>query len=1130
MPTRDNTRVIVPIHFYYIKKYMKKISVLCIILIATILGTHLRTAQADMTIISDQSIGNVTHVDNQTTGSYTVGFTINSGSLGATNFKYAIKLIPIHDDIPDYTTIGDEKVYDETLTIAPHQSIERSVMYTPPTLKGTYRMIVETKNENGLPLSSAFVTDITLTPAQQSGIYIDPASCSLSIGNDPKTYNLTQGVDVLPSESLYLSCTVSNTSVSGPTTASADFVTNNRTTFGAISNQATPAQQQFQLIAGQSKMVRIEIPKPANPQAYDTTVTLSTHDLISSNPIIVHWVLQGKSATIQNISFDKQAYSPNDTVGVSFAWTTSAGAFADARNQAPEAHTYTATVQMCGATQTLTLDTHINTVHVSVPLPTDCQNPSVSINILGDGVNLATMTTTVPVAPLIVNTHDSFDIIGFFIAYSGIWIVLALILLLIIVFWYMKSHKLSFFILIATTGLMYGIHDAHAQINTYYQISTLDKNTAYYCTNKNPFLRNGIQNAFNNTSTFSGGDSVPILTQPIQGTSATYSCVTVSTPSNSVIQSLPTTLTSQDIQTDGTVLFSYTSNRKNITATGTPVTFSEIAQMNIVSNTQTAIQAFENSSANPPATGIVSGTQLTNDPNTTAHLIIPTQNILSGTSFAFNAYTFIGRMFLYNGTTLVAQSPWTQLPISIKPPYGGITLLSGGTGTLGIVDPANGNTYAFQFSMTNSSYNPSTQFYPGQTIYLKNILSLVVLTCTNGAGGYISTSYQVHPQTTPLDQNGTWTSVSNNGKDYVPTVNTASAPLAPGDYYMDIKITQPLNLEHQYYEPAYQYGIVRIPFTIHSYPQSLTVTPEPCTGSTSTTPVSADLAWNNDIMNVEPFISAVHNGYTLTYAVKRIKTGDSSGTITIATSSTPTYSTSSRSYSFTDTNLSPATAYQYWVTWTASKSGNTSYTANDPSIGNVYTVTNQCGTTVSASCHISSSSAGSQAPNTPTTISWDSYGYDTCTINNVSVTPTTLGSMTVQPVNTSQYVLQCTSNNHANNLCAANTQVNISAVTSTTTNTATGTIVLNNVVPLVCSAYTQDGRAVTIAGQNQRLTWKIKGGISALSWTLDGVATTTPQPSVSYTTSGIKYASASVPGGGTCNTSVIINQAGVKEL
>jgi hypothetical protein len=194
---------------------------------------------------------------------------------------------------------------------------------------------------------------------------------------------------------------------------------------------------------------------------------------------------------------------------------------------------------------------------------------------------------------------------------------------------------------------------------------------------------------------------------------------------------------------------------------------------------------------------------------------------------------------------------------------------------------------------------------------LKNILSLVVLTCTNGAGGaYLATSYQVHSQTTPLNQNGTWTSISNNGREYVPTVNTASTPLAPGDYFMDIKITQPINLEHQYYEPAYQYGIVRIPFTVHSYPQSLTVTPEPCTGSTSTTPVSVDLAWKNGIMNVEPFISYARNGYTISYAVKRTKTTDSAGTVTIATSSTPTYSTSSQAYSFTDTNLSPATAYQ----------------------------------------------------------------------------------------------------------------------------------------------------------------------------------------------------------------------------
>jgi hypothetical protein len=1092
-------------------------------------------ANADLSIISSQIIHDVTVAPGHDNGSYAIGFSINAGPGPSTSFKYGIELVPVDNGAPDYSMIADEKIYDETVTATAGQTINRNIDYTPPTsLSGTYRMIVETKNESGLPLASAFAEDITLNSQQSVGISIDPASCFLSVENSPTHYNLTQGVDILSSEALHLSCAVTNLSKTSPIDATAVFNTNQRNSFGGVATVNSLKVQSVHLYAGQSETVVIDIPKPANPQAYDTTVVLSTSNLISSNPIIAHWVLHGDSATVQYVSLDKQSYDRGDTVTATFNWTGSASSFSGSRLGTSSTITsYVATANICDASQTINLDPSSDSAKVSLAIPASCAKPVLTIGISANDNEPTTLATPIPMnvtlAPIPENNNNIlYEICAVIVA--GI-----IAMLLGIVAIKLKKHKvIAMLLAIVSVTAVGAVHPAQAATSTTYTLisNTTDPSNSYFCSASGQFLPTGLNNVLGGTL-FNVGDTIPIYQQPILN-SKSYSCVTV--PNSSLQGQSVKSLTLSGQIADGNISLYFSSKGVSKPVEGTSTVLTEYGQFDIVSNTSAGITSFESQSdQNLKLKGISAAQYLPLQGSTPAPVAtVPNVGFNKGVVFTFNAYTFIGRTLLYNGSTLVAKSAWSQGNFWINPPAGGITLLPGGTATLGLTDPVNGNAYAFQLSMTNASYNPSVEFYPGETIYLKNILTMVLQYCTNGANSNLLASYQMHLQSVPMDASGSWTSLSNNGKDYLPTVNGPSAPLQPGSYFMDIKITQNINLEHQY-AGTYQYGIVRIPFTVDYYPTSLNTGSAPCTDNSPTSPATVDLTWNNSITKISPFSDYIKAGYNVGYKIMRLKYGDTHATIATSSPSRDRLfsSANSESYAFSDTGLTQGTTYQYWTEWNLSKSGSSSFSLKDTDT--TYSVTNSCQNPTS--CNITSSESNAGTPTATNQVSWTSQGFDSCTINGEAVTPTEAGSMTVNPVNQTNYVLQCSS--VSSPTCVQNVLVspamnNVNTPINPDANPGAPANPVNingETNPVLCGAYDQNGKAISVAHMYQPVTWKVTGATAPDSWRLDGVATTTSQPQIIYTTSGVKYATANIAGGASsCNTSVTIDKVSMKEI
>ena len=164
------------------------------------------------------------------------------------------------------------------------------------------------------------------------GIEIIPETCKLSIPGEEKSYrrySLLEGVDIGSTESIQLNCSALNSDSKAITTTPA-FETHFRTLYGEIVPHTNVENAPISFEAGERKDISILLIKATKPQAYDVKVSLK-YDNNNSNAITVHYVIQGVSATIQNLSIDKDFYEKGETAKMFFSWSPSADSFPNTR-------------------------------------------------------------------------------------------------------------------------------------------------------------------------------------------------------------------------------------------------------------------------------------------------------------------------------------------------------------------------------------------------------------------------------------------------------------------------------------------------------------------------------------------------------------------------------------------------------------------------------------------------------------------------------------------------------------------------------------------------------------------------------------------------------------------------------
>lgn len=353
----------------------------------------------------------------QKDGTFTISFRLSNRQGAQPDVRYAAELL-------DATgTVVDEDVYPDVLNLAAGASLPLTMAYTPPSyLSGTYQLVVLSADGSGLPLARASLGTVTLSGGG-SFVEIIPSTCYLQIagGASRQEYSLDQGVDIAASETLQISCAVKNNSGSD-LSLQPSFETFYRTAFGNQVAAAGVSQTPIAIAADAQKTVTLALPKAATPQAYDVEVSFTDASGIPSNSVIAHYVLDGASATIQNLTLDATSYRAGQTADATLYWTGPANNFPDARVaptslQGAQAtiHIVDASGNTCGAEVSAPLDAMAPQQVIQFPMSAACVSPAVTVTLTdASGTVLATSTfnfTAPPSAPG-VPVSDIWIVIG----------------------------------------------------------------------------------------------------------------------------------------------------------------------------------------------------------------------------------------------------------------------------------------------------------------------------------------------------------------------------------------------------------------------------------------------------------------------------------------------------------------------------------------------------------------------------------------------------------------------------------------------------------------------------------------------------------------------------------------------
>ena len=338
----------------------------------------------------------------------TVSFKVTNGGANVqTDIKYAVEayLLTAQDQ---NGTLADRHVYDEVLALKPGESLTRTVSYAvPPSLDGVYRLRVGSRTSSGLPLGGMTVGNLRFSG---SGISINPSSCYLSVGSDEERHPLTAGVDIAYEEPLFLNCFVENAGNEFSVTPS--FVTHERTSFGPV--VATSEGGEVIIPAGKT-LVSIPLPVQEKPQAYDIVTTLFASGVAQTAGVVSHYVVQGLSASIQNVQLDKTSYNAGETASISLFISGIVDQFPDSRAEDKTLSNAFLSISLLDASGESCAEMVRRPLSeledgdaafpvVEVMVSRDCTNASVSVSVGDDSGVLDTASVTTQNTPLTENS------------------------------------------------------------------------------------------------------------------------------------------------------------------------------------------------------------------------------------------------------------------------------------------------------------------------------------------------------------------------------------------------------------------------------------------------------------------------------------------------------------------------------------------------------------------------------------------------------------------------------------------------------------------------------------------------------------------------------------------------------
>lgn len=396
------SRDIYSIYFFFtmiMQTFLTRMLTACMILVAFVGGQAVNAQEVaeveeeliDFTIVAQVAVYDATVVQDGDilSASFTVS---NAAEEVQSDIRYGIELWTVSADPLKDSTRVFVAVADDTFGLDGESSIVKTITtQLPDGLSGLYTVRVVAETVSGMPLDSSTAGTVRLSG---TGVMIDQSTCYAHVSGDDTKYETLHGVDVVEEEELLLSCLVTNQGAD--TTMTPVYATTERSLYGPT--VGTTYGSPVVVRQGTHEMT-FAIPTPSIPQAYDTVIFLSD-DLQVSSPASVHYVVQGTSATVQNVTLDKASYKEGDTAVASIFVSGVAGAFTGARNTTSTLSNPVLVAVLkdrvgasCADTRTFPLDdletSDVTVEDITFTVTRDCSGATVAFSLSDDSGLLA---------------------------------------------------------------------------------------------------------------------------------------------------------------------------------------------------------------------------------------------------------------------------------------------------------------------------------------------------------------------------------------------------------------------------------------------------------------------------------------------------------------------------------------------------------------------------------------------------------------------------------------------------------------------------------------------------------------------------------------------------------------------
>jgi hypothetical protein len=346
----------------------------------------------------------------------------------------------------------DEKVYDDNVVLSDNDSVHKKIEYTAPEYaSGAYQLFLSAQSSGGFPYGSIKLGDVKFSALTVGSVTIAPDSCTLTTkGEKETTYKIFETPTLVTDDALFLHCTLRNTT-NADVRIGQSFVTHKKAITGEVIPLLGGTTETTQILAHKTKDITVMLPRPQAPSTYTTEVEFTSEQKRIAD-VSVHFLVQGISATIQNVLFDKDLYQPQEKAEIQIVWSGSTGVVGSS-TEARALPFIDATIsgnggEPCAApiAEQLTA-TDIPVKKMSVLMTTLCVNPVLQLTLRDEGKMALDTKTLSLVSATAVGTGSSTLTLGEGKAPFS-WVLVSLgagllIVLSIIFFAYRRRARLS---------------------------------------------------------------------------------------------------------------------------------------------------------------------------------------------------------------------------------------------------------------------------------------------------------------------------------------------------------------------------------------------------------------------------------------------------------------------------------------------------------------------------------------------------------------------------------------------------------------------------------------------------------------------------------------------------------------